>query len=646
MPPSSTSSADLLATDGLFAQFWPAFSPRSGQLQMAGLVEAAIAAKESVVIEAASGSGKTIAYLTPVIAKGQKAIISTASRYLQQQLYRQDIPRIQQILGSDIRIACLQGRNHYLCPYYLEKNLQADTALGQKQHQALSHLAQRFRQTGNGELDSLAPELPVALRRYVTSSRDDCLGKECAQYSRCPLMKARQKAQDADIVVVNHSVLFTDAVMRREQLGDLLPEADVVVIDEAHRVADFAQNIVGRRLSSRQLKQFLSDTASALRLYAPEQRQLLAFIQQIEHGLENLSNHLPSMDPYIREQHCQIIDQLAAALQRLHKNLRPFKQRHQDLADMLVKSRLMHTSLQAITEAEGLCCLQGSKHSFMLQSIPRDLAPAVKSLFAEASGSWIFTSATLSVAGSPQRFLQSLGLERCAFHQLESAINYQQQAVLFMPELTVLPDHPDYSVQLLEQLIPLLAAVKGRVLCLFTSYQSLNAVGQGLLKAKIDCPLFMQQSNVDMPSGGADNYRLIKRFKEAPTGVLLGTGSFWEGLDLSGIPLAAVVIDKLPFVPPTDALLQLRSAELEHHGINSFEQTTLPDAVIRLRQGCGRLLRRISDRGVIMLADPRLRSKAYGEVFINSLPAMAQVSTLESLQPFLNPHDITTGETE
>lgn len=640
---SSGSSAELLAPEGLFERVWSTFQARSGQQQMAALVEAAIDAKNDLVIEAASGSGKTVAYLTPIIVKGQKAIISTATRYLQQQLYRQDIPQLQKILGSRHRVALLQGRSHYLCPYYLDKNLQADASLTKKKHASLAQLAQRFRQSGIGDLDILAPELPNSLRSYVTSSRDDCLAKQCPRYSCCPLMLARQKAQTADIVIVNHSVLFSDAVMRQEQLGSLLPETEVVVVDEAHRVTDFAQSIVGQRLSSRMLKQFLRDTTAAVREHAPEQRRLLAFIDQLESGLTNLTGHLPSMENYQREQHSRIIDHLLTAFKRLRKNLTPFKDRHQDLADVLLRSRLLLEKLIKINSTGDLCCVQGGQHGFILQSIPTDISKALKKLLDETAGSWVFTSATLSVAGSAQRFLQPLGLEEDLFRRVDSAINYQQQAILFTPELTVEPDHPDYSSQLLEQLLRLLAEVNGRVLCLFTSYRSLNAVAQGLT-GRVECPLFVQSTSLDHSAG--DNYRLIERFKAASKGILLGTGSFWEGLDLSGVSLAAVVIDKLPFAPPNDPLIQLRATELEAHGINSFEQSMLPDAVIRLRQGCGRLLRRISDRGVIMIADPRLRNKAYGEVFITSLPAMEQVSSLESLKPFLNHSQTISSENE
>ncbi len=632
-------SAELLAPGGLFERRWPDFYARPGQQQMAALVETAMDANQDLVIEAASGSGKTVAYLTPIIAKGQKAIISTASRYLQQQLFRQDIPRIKKILDRHLSVALLQGRSHYLCPYYLDKNLQADGSLGKQHHGILAHLAQRFRQTGIGDLDLLAPDLPNNLRRYVTSSRDDCLARQCPQYSRCPLMIARQKAQAADLVVVNHSVLFSDTVMRREQLGDLLPQADVVVVDEAHRLVDFAQTILGQRLSSRKLKQFLNDATHAVRTFAPEQRQLIQFITQIETGLTNLAQHIPPLEPYRREQHSQLIDQLIAAFDRLRKNLLPFKDRHQHLADLLVRCQLLIEKLRTINNPEDLCCVEGDQHSFMLQCIPAHLTAALTSVFSEASGSWVFTSATLSVAGSAQRFLNSLGLAEEIFNRVDSAIDYQQQAILYTPELSVEPDHQSYCSQLLQHLIPLLQLVNGRVLCLFTSYRSLNAAAQGLT-GNIEYPLFIQNTSLEHSAG--DNYRLIERFKAVPKGVLLGTGSFWEGLDLSGVPLAAVVIDRLPFAPPNDPLIQLRAADLENHGVNSFEQSMLPDAVIRLRQGCGRLLRRISDRGVIMVADSRLHNRSYGEVFIDSLPAMEQVNSLESLQPFLN-HSSTTA---
>jgi ATP-dependent DNA helicase DinG len=629
--PDNGLSAEILSTDGPFAKHWPHFKPRAGQQRMSSLVETAVAEQRPLIVEAASGSGKTLAYLVPIITQNRKAIISTASRYLQTQLYRHDLPLVQKVLGSSKSVVQLQGRSHYLCPYYLEKSLQDDVFRDTKKQLVLRQLAKRFRDTGIGEIELLAPQLPVSLRSSVTSSRDDCLAKLCPQFSNCPLMKVRQSAQVADIVIVNHSLLFSDQVMRREQLGDLLPAAEVVIVDEAHRIADFAQTLVGQHLSSRKLRGFCRTALEVLANEAPEQRSLQALLRKIESGLQSLCASLPSLDHYQRVQHVGIVEQLLSVFEQSLKNFDLLSERAQTLAELTIKNRLLVEKLRSITRLDNLCWVQGNEHGFQLHGIPSHFSSLLKSLLVANKGGWVFTSATLSVGGKPDHFIKSLGLENTSFYQVESEIDFSYQARLYLPLLPVDPSSVDFNDHFIEKLLSLIPIVNGRVLCLFSSYDSLNKVADKL-RQKADYPLFVQGTE----QGAGNNYRLIEAFKSCENGVLLGTGSFWEGLDLSGVPLSAVVVDKLPFASPGDALVKLRSNELADYGVDSFKEYLLPDAIIRLRQGCGRLLRRLSDRGVIMIADPRLHSKTYGRAFIESLPPMEQVKTLEPLKAFFN----------
>lgn len=631
-----SSSAELLAAGGLFAERWPGFIARVSQQAMADLVEQGMAERRSLVIEAPSGSGKTLAYLVPVVNRRKRAVISTASRYLQQQLYRQDIPLVKKILNVSCSVALLQGRRHYLCPYYLETNLQDRPELGKKTLAQLSQLLQRYRTSGIGELSVLAPELPASLRPLVSSGADNCLGNHCPKRSQCPLMIAREKAQQADIVVVNHSLLFADQRLQREQLGQLLPASDIVVVDEAHRLGDFAQPLLGSQMSSTSLHAFMRDLLLGIADAAPEQRRLKASLLQLQRGLQSLVDHLPDNGSHQPQQYTAIVQQLVVAFERLQQQLQHLQQRSQRLAELSVRNQQIVLRLQSIAGTDCLCWIQKTLSGFILQSIPGKVSPLIAELSAQTTGSWLFTSATLSAADHAQGFLTELGLDKSLYHQLGGDIDYQQQAKLFTPRIPVLPGQSDYTRYLLAEVIPLLKMVAGRVLFLFSSYRALTRAAEQLALLG-DYQLFVQRA--DQQRIESDHYRLITAFKQSPRGVLLGTGSFWEGVDLSGAELKAVIIDKLPFALPTDPLVELRTAELNRLGVDSFSQYLLPEAVIRLRQGCGRLLRRISDRGVIMLADPRLHSKDYGDLFISSLPAMEQVFSLEALSTFLQPND-------
>ncbi len=634
----------MLSANGPVAEVLDNFSARSSQQQMTTLVEQAFVSANNVIIEAPSGSGKTLAYLMPIFAQNKKAIISTATHYLQNQLYRQDIPLLQQALSTTRKVAVLKGRYNYLCPYYLDKNSSgaplydkrnlakgaSDTHNRKSQLTAamrsiLLCIAQKFRESNCGELSVLAPELDASLRAYVTCSAEECLGKACPQFSRCPLMRARQQAQQADIVIVNHSLLFSDRLMRREQLGSLLPESEVVVIDEAHRLADFAQRQIGEHLSSQQLSRFCRDAFDCIQRCTPEQRALLAFLKHLQQVIARLNETVPSLDHYDRRQHISIIDQLLTALYRLEAWLEPLLDRDIGLTELSIRAQLLQRKLRKIKAPSGLCWVEARPHGCILHNVPLELSALVQEIIAETEACWVFTSATLSVVGSPDRFIQSLGLTCCSFYRLDSEINYQQNACLYLPILTVEPGHPEYNGQLVTTVNSLVEFVNGRHLFLLSSHYALNQAANSL-QGMTDLPLFIQ--------GTADNYQLIEKFKRSDNGILLGTGSFWEGLDLSGVSLSTVIIDKLPFASPEEPLIKLRADELNEHGVDSFQHYLLPDAVIRLRQGCGRLLRRLQDRGIIMLADPRLHSKPYGPVFLESLPAMQRCSSLEPLADF------------
>lgn len=629
---SNDSCAELLSENGVLDSQWAEFSPRQGQQQMAALVNTAIHAKTSLIVEAPSGSGKTIAYLTPVICSSSKAIISTASRYLQRQLYEKDLPNLQHQLNSNKTVAVLEGRSHYLCPYYLEKHtaeLKEPTHRHHKLRQNLQQVAYQYGRTGSGILALLAPTLDEQSRSYLTASTQDCLGKRCPQYTRCPIIIARNNALQADIVIVNHSLLFSDQVLKEHQLSGLLPNADVVVVDEAHRISDFAQSIVGEHLSSATIVRLCRDIERALRTYAPEESHLLKKTQQFRAGIETLAVTVAAFEQYQQSQHIQVTSQLLGAVRSLAKHLKLVGERDYSLTELYARTEVLADTLSTILNGDGLTWVQLLGRGFIIRTVPLQLAERISRLVNQNTSAWVFTSATLSVNKKVDRFRQALGLFDANFHCVDSEIDFQNQALLYTPRLALEPNQSEFYRRYAQALSELYTAANGRVLCLFSSYHHLRQTAAILRSSGFECMEYTQTMNA-----ASDKIQLIEQFRQSPKAILLATGSFWEGLDLSGVPIAAVAIDKLPFAHVNDPLIRFRSLELQVRGIDSFRGFLLPDAVIRLRQGVGRLLRRATDRGVIMIADSRLENRQYGDSFLNSLPAMPRTNKIDKVIEF------------
>lgn len=616
-------SASLLAEDGPFSELMPQFKPRSSQLYMANLIESAFLENQSKIIEAPSGAGKTLAYLVPMVLESRISIISTATHYLQDQLFKRDIPLVQKALGTKRRVAIMKGRRNYICPYYLEKHSHVDSGLSTASRSKLTRLLKLFNSRSSEEL---LQSLSKPLLSYATSTTEDCLGKSCPQYENCPFYDARKKSEKADIVVVNHSLLFADQVLREGQLTELLPKADLVVVDEAHRLAEFAQTLVGETLSSAQLNHYCRDAEKVIRKLARDQKPALEFVLQLRQALGKIVESAPALQPYQRHQHVAIVDQLIAGLLFFSGWLARVASRDVVLERLLIRNKSLRTKLEAIRQESGLCWLEVTRTGFSLKTVPIELSTRIQQLIFRNNSTWIFTSATLSVENKATNFSNSLGINEVPFFRTETEFNHLENARLYTPIIDVEPSNENYSKCLLDKVIPLLRVNSGRVLFLFTSHSALQKMAS-LLRGVEGYSLCVQ--------GSMDNYQLIEQFRQKEHAILLGTGSFWEGLDLSTVPLTCVIIDKLPFASHLEPLVQLRSFDLDERGINSFSQYILPDAVIRLKQGCGRLLRRLSDRGVIMLADPRIHSMSYGSVFLNSLPRMKKSYDLESLTDFI-----------
>ena len=599
---------DLLGESGPLANLLPGFAPRVEQQRMAEATAEAIEAQQQLIVEAGTGTGKTFAYLLPVLRSGRKVIISTGTRHLQDQLYGKDLPVVREALHAPVNTALLKGRTNYLCLHRLATAAEDGGRLRGRQLHDLETVRAWSGRTRSGdiaELGMLAEDSPLWPR--VTSTAENCLGQECEHYQACFVVKARRQAMEADVVVINHHLLFADMVLREEGFGELLPGADAFVIDEAHQLPEVASVFFGITLSSHQLR----DLARDIRLELGRQDRRAAWSevaanQELQDQLEELQQSLQ-----------QLSEWLTVAAER-GKGLDSCRQRC-----LLLRDRLAHLCQQ--TTGEYIHWFEAFRTSFRLNQTPLNVASVFRERLEMLSSAWIFTSATLAVGDSFNHFAAQLGLQDAHTLQLDSPFDYQRNALLYLPPDMPQPNQPGYVEAVVATARAVLAASSGRAFLLFTSHSALRTAAK-LLENDCDYPLLVQ--------GDAPRRELLEQFRQAGNAVLLGTSSFWEGVDVRGETLSCVIIDKLPFGSPGDPVLQARIEALREQGANPFMEYQLPHAVITLKQGIGRLIRDQTDRGVLVLCDPRLLEKSYGRIFLNSLPDMPRTRDVDDVHGF------------
>ncbi|MBS0431488.1 MAG: ATP-dependent DNA helicase, partial [Proteobacteria bacterium] len=630
------SASALLGADGPFARELPNFAPRATQQRMADAVAAAIDEGGTLVAEAGTGTGKTFAYLVPALLSGKRVIVSTGTRNLQDQLFHRDLPRVRSVLGAKIDAALLKGRANYLCLYRLEQTARDGTFPARAQASDLHTIRAWRSRTRSGDRAELA-EVPEGspLWPRVTSTTENCLGSECPFFDDCFVMKARRRAQEADFVVVNHHLLFADLALKQEGFGDILPGAHAFILDEAHQVPELAGQFFSVGISARQLNELGNDALSE----CAGQAGALSVLQPALDGLHDALRKarlafdpLPQRGAFAQLEadanaHDALIA-LDAALDALAIALGGQAERSKGLSSVHERALHLGERLSRIAERAGeneVRWYELSERGFTLNATPLDLAPPLRALREATRAAWIFTSATLSVAGNFDHYTQQLGLDDPETLALGSPFDYPAQALCYLPQGLPEPSARDYTERVIEAALPVLHASYGRAFLLFTSHRALRRAAE-LLEGKIDYPLFVQ--------GSAPRHRLLNDFRESGNGVLLGAASFWEGVDVAGEALSCVVIDKLPFAAPDDPVLQARLEALARAGGNPFTQWQVPNAVIALKQGAGRLIRDVHDRGVLMLCDPRLMTRGYGRLFLASLPPVPRTRELADVQHF------------
>ncbi|MDZ4201845.1 MAG: ATP-dependent DNA helicase [Gallionella sp.] len=609
------------------------FRPRAQQRDMALAVAEAIRDNAILVAEAGTGTGKTFAYLVPALLAGGKVIISTGTKNLQDQLFQKDLPTVRDALKAPVSLALLKGRANYVCHYHLERAASDGLFKTREDVRHLGKIKKYAKETPSGDKSGLAdvPEnAPIWM--HVTSTRDNCLGQECPQHKECFVLKARSEAMKADVVVVNHHLFFADVMLRDEGVAELLPACNTVIFDEAHQLPETASLFFGESLSTTQLLDLASDARIEAITSAKDFAPLPKACDELEKAARDLrlvfkkEGRLPAVATESFNTFAPALKTLGEKLAQLSgllekqaersEGLESCWQRAQALAQQL-KEWQGDTPLKPGEKADDkVRWLEVFHHSLQLNTTPLSIADIFEKQIGGNARAWIFTSATLSVKQDFSHYQGEMGLLNARTACWDSPFDYATQALLYVPQALPEPNSEGYTEAVVQAALPLIEASKGRAFLLFTSLRAMQRA-YDILVAEFDrrglnYPLLIQ--------GEGSRNELLSRFREHGNAVLLGSQSFWEGVDVRGEALSLVVIDKLPFAPPDDPVLAARIAQISKQGRNAFMEYQLPRTIINLKQGAGRLIRDETDRGVLMICDPRLIGKHYGKRIWQSLP--------------------------
>ena len=614
------------------------FVPRTQQIELAVAITKAILQQSILVAEAGTGTGKTFAYLIPCLLSGKKALISTATKTLQDQLFQKDLPLLLQALGVPLRIQNLKGRSNYICRYRTILHNEEGRSSQLTTMQDLLYVQEKLPQLIHGERNEL-PELreDSPVWPYITSTADNCLGYECPEHSKCFLIKARKRALEADLVVINHHLFFADSVLKENGVGEILPGVEVVVFDEAHQLAEIATNFYGERVSTRQCREIMDDLLHELSILESSSQYIQDLSNQLDEAINQLVTNYTahatrcSWDEIIgNEKFIAGWQKLLTWFDNLQIAIQPLNVKDNlDLYQCGLRLKDLQTIFKSfdVFDKHKIRWLEVFKHTIVFHLTPYDIQQPFQNLLQKQQAAYIFTSATLTMANSFSCFMNSLGFLDVETLALPSPFNFEQQALLYLPRDLLDPNHENYYDNLLIKVIPLIQALKGRCFFLFTSHRALQLVAKKLA-SQIKYPLLVQ--------GDESKPILLNRFRELGNAVLLGTATFWEGVDVKGQILSCVIIDKLPFASHMDPVTRARMAYIKSCGLSAFNELSLPQAVLALKQGVGRLIRDFNDRGLLVIADPRLTGREYGRTIFASLPAMRKTRDAKKVIDFID----------
>jgi len=632
---------EVFAENGILAHHIDGYSARSQQLEMALAIANAIENNSQLVAEAGTGTGKTFAYLVPALLTGGKVIISTGTKNLQDQLFSRDLPNIRDALKVPVTVAMLKGRSNYVCHYHLERASNEGRFASLEDAKYL-HIIQTFaKNSKTGDKSELisVPE-NATIWSNVTSTRDNCLGADCSFYKDCFVMEARKQALAADVVVVNHHLFFADVMLRDEGVAELLPSANTVIFDEAHQLPEVAGLFFGEDVSTSQLVELARDCTAAHLTLAKDCAELGKAIPALEKAAKDFrlifafeGSRLPVQKALASKGFADAFAHMQTQLNALAAVLESQASRDPLLEKCWQRSEALITLFSRWHTAENTNLVRWVEvftHSVQLHATPLSVAESFGKQLNAQPRAWIFTSATLAVKSDFSHYIAQMGLHAATTSFWDSPFNYQEQALLFVPTDMPDPNSPSYTSSVVAAALPVLQASGGRAFMLSTSLRAMREI-HALLKEAfaengIESPLLLQ--------GESSRTELLGRFRTLGNAVLVGSQSFWEGVDVRGEALSVVIIDKLPFAPPDDPVISARIDKMNEEGKNAFMEYQLPYSVITLKQGAGRLIRDEKDRGILMICDPRLISKSYGKKIWQSLPAFKRTRVLADVQAF------------
>ena len=624
----STEVARFFSEQSPLATEVSSFRPREQQREMALAVADAIKHNAILVAEAGTGTGKTFAYLVPALLCGGKVIISTGTKNLQDQLFQKDLPMVRDALKAPVSIALLKGRANYVCHYHLERAAQDGRFATREDIKHLGKIKRYAKTSNTGDKSGVAdvPEnAPIWLQ--VTSTRDNCLGQECPNHKECFVLHARTEAMKADIVVVNHHLFFADVMLKDDGVAELLPACNTVIFDEAHQLPETASLFFGDNLSTSQLIDLAQDTRIEALTSAKDFAPLPKACDELDKAARDLrlvfkkEGRMPAVATEGFKDFAPALKNLNEKLAQIGSMLESQAGRSEGLENCWQRAQTYNLQLKNWQDEKAddkVRWLEVYHHSLQLNATPLSIADIFEKQIGSTARAWIFTSATLAVKQDFSHYQSEMGLLKAKTACWDSPFDYEKQALLYVPSGLPEPNSEGYTEAVVQAALPMIVASRGRAFLLFTSLRAMQRAHEILLaefdRRGLNYPLLLQ--------GEGSRNELLTRFREHGNSVLLGSQSFWEGVDVRGDALSLVIIDKLPFAPPDDPVLAARIAQIAKQGRNAFMEYQLPRTIITLKQGAGRLIRDVTDRGVLMICDPRLITKQYGKRIWQSLPPM------------------------
>ena len=616
------------------------YEHRPGQLQMAEAVDDAFENHHHAILEAGTGTGKTLAYLLPAICSGRRVVVSTATKSLQEQLYQKDVPFLQKHFAPGWKVAVMKGRSNFLCLAKMHAMGEQPMLKGMEEVNAFRQIRDWARLTETGDRSELT-FLPddSDLWSRIDARRDTCTGKKCPHFDACFLTGMQNRAKEADLIIVNHHLFFADLALKQDDFGSILPEYSAVVFDEAHEMEDVASDYFGQQISNFRFEELARDADHMMRLTHLGTPGLLRRTQRIREKSRAFFDAFPPREgrfPFSRhereaflEQNHEAYDALLNALKGLETEFAALTQKPEELLRIARRSfeiRQEFTFLFESDEKNYVYWFERRNKGVFLAATPIDVSQILRERLFESFDTVILTSATLTVAGRFEFIRQRLGLDHTKECALPPEFDYPEQALLYLPQR--MPDVRDagFGAKAADEIVALLQLSQGRAFCLFTSYAQMNELFERV-RGRLDFPLLLQ--------GTAPRSVLLERFKTTPNAVLFATASFWQGVDVPGEQLSCVIVDRLPFAVPSDPVVAARVRALEEEGRNPFSEFQVPEAVLALKQGFGRLIRTKTDRGVLALLDTRISRMPYGKIFLESLPRYRRTNDLGEVERFL-----------